>query len=156
MNPLHPAIRTVWTIRYAAWATAVLLAAGFYDLAGLLAGADRLITTGTLTALALLIGIPAALVAPRLRYRFWQYELREDELYLERGVFNRVRTVVPLRRIQHLDVSQNVLEREFNLGKLIVHTAGTRASTVELPGLQIEAARRMYDDIKGLLLEEAL
>jgi uncharacterized protein len=63
---------------------------------------------------------------------------------------------VPLRRIQHLDVSQDILEREFGLGKLIVHTAGLRSSDVVLPGLQHEVAERLREEMKHYILEDAL
>jgi hypothetical protein len=33
-----------------------------------------------------------------LRYRSWTYEVRDDAIYLERGVLTRVRTVVPFVR----------------------------------------------------------
>lgn len=95
-------------------------------------------------------------VLPLLRYRFWRYGLRTEELYLERGILNRVRTIVPLRRIQHLDVSQDVLEREFDLGKLIVHTAGSRSSEVVLPGLNYEEAQALRDTLKNYILEDAV
>jgi uncharacterized protein len=67
-----------------------------------------------------------------------------------------VRPVVPLRRIQHIDVSQNLIEREFELGKLIVHTAGTRGNTVIVPGLRIDEAERLRDRIKHYVLEDTL
>jgi membrane protein YdbS with pleckstrin-like domain len=67
-----------------------------------------------------------------------------------------VRTVVPLRRIQHLDVSQDIIEREFDLGKLIVHTAGTRSSDVVLPGLDFEEAERLRDELKNFILEDTI
>jgi uncharacterized protein len=73
-----------------------------------------------------------------------------------RGVFNRVFTIVPLRRIQHLDVSQDIFEREYDLGKLIIHTAGTRSSEVILPGLAIEEAERLRDEMKKVITDEAL
>lgn len=95
-------------------------------------------------------------VFPRLWYRFWRYSLRGEELYLVRGIFNRVSTVVPLRRIQHLDVSQDIIEREFDLGKLIVHTAGTKSSDVVLPGLAFAEAERLRDELKHFILEDTL
>ena len=81
---------------------------------------DRWLPMGLQTALVLVGGIALCVFLPRLRYRFWRFDLRPEELYLERGILNRIHTIVPLRRIQHLDVSQDILEREYDLGKLIV------------------------------------
>ncbi|HEX7069224.1 MAG TPA: PH domain-containing protein [Rhodothermales bacterium] len=155
MNSLHPSIRAVWTIRYALWSALVFAGALVRDVVAFIDSSSDLPPAGVLTVLALLGGIAVTVVAPRLRYRRWKYELRPEELYLEQGVFTRVRTVVPLRRVQHLDVSQGILEREYELARFIVHTAGTRASTVLLPGLHIDEANRLHDTVKAYVLEEA-
>lgn len=155
LNRLAPQIQTVWTVKSAIGAVIAVLAVVVYDLTGLLVG-GRALPPGLLSAVALLMSAVPVFGLPRLRYRFWRYRLRGEELFLERGIFNRVRTIVPLRRIQHLDVSQDLIEREFGLGKLIVHTAGTRSSDVVLPGLHIEEANRLRDELKNYILEDAV
>ena len=152
MHPLDPSIRKIWAIKIAGMATVFLVVALFYDLVGLFGG-DHLLPPGVATGLVLVFGGGAALGWPRLKYRAWRFDLRAEELYLERGVLNRVRTIVPLRRIQHLDVSQDLLEREFSLGKLIVHTAGTRSADVAVPGLRYEEAERLRDTVRRYLLD---
>ena len=155
MMTLHPSVRKVWTIRYGIWAFVITAAAGFRDVIALLGG-DAWTPPGVLTAVALTGGLAFTLIAPRLQYRRWSYELRDEGLFIEHGVFTRVKTVVPLRRVQHLDVSQGILEREFELGRFIVHTAGTRASTVLVPGLHIDEANRLHDEVKAYVVEDAL
>lgn len=154
LQPLDPAIRTIWSIKTGLFMGLLALGVLFYDLTHWLGGADRALPAGTLTGIAVLFGAAVAIGLPRLRYRFWRFDLRAEELYLERGVFNRVRTIVPLRRIQHLDVSQDLIEREFGLGKLIVHTAGARSSDVVVPGLAYEEAERLRDDVKRYVLDD--
>ncbi|MFQ5568899.1 MAG: PH domain-containing protein, partial [Rhodothermales bacterium] len=121
MQPLDPAIKSVWTIKLSLGWAIIGFVVLTYDVFQLF-DPDRLLPFGVLTGLVILLGVTLTLLLPRLRYRFWRFDLRPEELYLERGIFNRVRTIVPLRRIQHLDVSQDLLERNFHLGKLIVHT----------------------------------
>jgi len=154
LHSLAPAIRKVWMIKGAIAASVPTAGVLIYDVAGLIAG-NRL-PFGLLTLVVLVVSTALCTLIPRLRYRFWRYMLREQELFLERGIFNRVRTVVPLRRIQHLDVSQDLIEREFGLGKLIVHTAGSRSSDVVLPGLDIEDANSLRDEVKNYILEDAV
>ena len=153
--PLSRAIATVWTIKSCLAAFFVSAVAIVFDLAALFTDGGPT-PVGVLSGATLLITFSAAIGVPRLRYRYWRYKLRPEELFLERGIFNRVRTVVPLRRIQHLDVSQDLIEREFGLGKLIVHTAGTRSSDVVLPGLDIDEANRLRDAVKHYILEDAV
>jgi membrane protein YdbS with pleckstrin-like domain len=73
-----------------------------------------------------------------LRYRVWCYHVREDALYLERGVVTHVRTVAPHVRIQHVDTSRSPLERALGLSTLVVYTAGSRGADVSVPGLTPE------------------
>jgi len=96
------------------------------------------------------------ILIPVLRYRFWRFDLRSEELYLERGIWNRIRTIVPLRRIQHLDVSQDILERNYDLGRLIIHTAGARSGDVILPGLRYQDAEHLRDQVKNYITEDAV
>lgn len=155
LRPLQPSVRTVWRIKAALFWSMALVAAVLSEVMSLLNTGD-LLPFGVPTAIVLVVGVSWTIAQPALRYRYWRFDLRSDELYLERGIFNRVRTIVPLRRIQHLDVSQNVLEREFDLGKLIVHTAGARSSEVVLPGLNYDEAQHLRDTLKSYILEDAV
>ena len=153
---LDPAIRTIWTIKLAGLSAFIAFGVFFYDLTHYLGGTSGFLPAGLATAIVVVLGTLYSLLWPRLRYRAWSFELRPEELFLEHGVLNRVRTIVPLRRIQHLDVSQDVLEREFSLGRLIVHTAGARSSNVVIPGLPLDTAERMRDEVKHYILNDPL
>lgn len=155
MHPLEPAIVKVWRIKSGIWAGVLVAGIVVWDILNFF-DADRLVPFGVWPALALLIGGGFVIWGTHWRYRYWKYVLQEEELLLERGVFNRIRTIVPLKRIQHIDVSQDVFEREFDLGKLIVHTAGTKSSEVVVPGLQIETAEHLRDTMKAFIVDEAL
>ncbi len=155
LRPLHPAARTVWTIKMLLGGAILVLGALLYDVTSLFS-TESFLPPGVISGASLVLVVAACIAFPRLWYRFWRYDLREQELYTERGIFNRVSTIVPLRRIQHLDVSQDIIEREFELGKLIVHTAGTRSSDVVLPGLAFEEAERLRDELKHFILEDTI
>lgn len=155
MNRLDPRVRKVWAVKLAAVGAGVTLAAVVYDVSNLL-DPERWLPLGLASVTVLAVAVAFALVLPGLRYRYWWFELTDEELVLERGILNRVRTIVPLRRIQHLDVSQDIVEREFDLGKLVVHTAGTRSSEVVLPGLPLRGAEGLRDRIKAYILDDAL
>ncbi|MEM8484650.1 MAG: PH domain-containing protein [Bacteroidota bacterium] len=156
MRSLEPAIKTIWTIKFASLLGSMFLAALLYEVYVYFSRASFALPPGVLTGAFLIVGVAITFSVPRLSYKYWRFDLRQEELYLERGILNRVRTIVPLRRIQHLDVSQNILEREFNLSKLIVHTAGSRSSDVVLPGLRFEEAEQLRDDVKRYILEDAV
>jgi len=156
MKPLAPAVRKVWMIKFAIFWTVLSLGILIYEIFRIFGEQTAAFPFGTLFFCAVIVGTTVTYFIPRLRYKYWRYDLLPEELYLEHGIFNRIRTIVPLRRIQHLDVSQDLIEREFGLGKLIVHTAGTRSSDVVLPGLLHEEAEMLRDEMKKYLLEETV
>jgi membrane protein YdbS with pleckstrin-like domain len=87
-----------------------------------------------------------------LRYRAWRFEVREDSLYLERGVLTRVRTVVPFVRIQHVDTSRSPTERLAGLASTVVYTAGSRGADVSVPGLTPDDADDLRERLKRLAI----
>ena len=100
---------------------------------------------------ALVVFVVAAVFAV-LRYRSWAYEVREDSLYLERGVLTKVTTVVPYVRIQHVDASRGPIERTFGLATTVVYTAGSRGADVSIPGLSPERAEDLQTRLKQLAI----
>jgi membrane protein YdbS with pleckstrin-like domain len=86
-------------------------------------------------------------------YRRWRYEVREDALYLDRGVVTEVRTVVPYVRVQHVDVSRGPFERAFGLSSVVVYTAGSRGADVSVPGLGPDDADDLQAWLKRLAIE---
>ncbi len=155
VHSLDASIRAIWTIKLAGLTVILFLPALFYDLTHLF-DAGSWLPFGVLSGTVLGLGLLGGLVWPHLRYRAWGFALRPEELYTEHGVLNHVRTVVPLRRIQHVDVSQDLIEREFDLGRLVVHTAGSRSSDVVVPGLPLTEAERIRDEVKRFILEDPL
>jgi len=155
LRTLHPSIQSVWRIKLAATMTVLFFGVLFYDLVHLY-DPDPTVPTGVLSGSMVVLGGLYAFFWPRLRYASWGFDLRSEELYLEHGVITHVRTIVPLRRVQHLDVSQDLLEREFSLGRLIVHTAGSRSSDVVIPGLKLDEAESIRDDVKRHILDDPL
>lgn len=98
---------------------------------------------------ALLIGAILVFVLPGRRFRRWGYRLDDDRLRIVRGFMFHSDTLVPLGRVQHIDVEQGLQERRYGLATLTVHTAGTHNSSVRLPGLRHEDALAMRDAIRA-------
>jgi hypothetical protein len=155
VRSLDGSVRAIWRIKLAGLTLALFLPALFYDLTHLFSP-NSWLPFGILSGTILGMGLLFILVWPQLRYRAWGFALRPEELYMEHGVLNHVRTVVPLRRIQHIDVSQDLIEREYALGRLVVHTAGSRSSDVVIPGLPLSEAERIRDEVKRFILEDPL
>ncbi len=81
----------------------------------------------------------AVTVLPELRHRRWRYEVREHEIDIRHGTFAVTRTIVPMRRVQHVATSRGLLEQAFELATVSFHTA---AGGTSIPALwEIEADR---------------
>ena len=144
MKRLHPRIQFVWALRSLVLAAlaAIPTYAGyaFFGLSQYVAAA--------IPGAVLLLGIVFAVA----RYRRWGYEIREDDIYLERGVITQVRTVVPLVRIQHVDSRRGPIERATGLASCVVYTAGSRGADVRIPGLTPENADQLRERLKRLAI----
>ncbi len=82
---------------------------------------------------------------PKIESRHYHWRLDEQSLEIHRGVWWKHRIAIPLGRVQHADVAQGPLLRKFDLGELVIHTAGTGESKVELKGLSHATAMGLRD-----------
>ncbi len=101
-----------------------------------------------LPAAVFLAGLLVVAIAPRRIYRRLGYVLSERLLQVVRGWLFHTDTVVPLVRVQHLDVVRGPFDKLFGTASLVLHTAGTHNSIVTLPGLAPEKAAAMRDIIR--------
>lgn len=111
---------------------------------------------GLVTGLAIILLIYPVAIMPGRRYRAWRYRIGQDELHIAQGVLTRVETIVPLARVQHIDVSQGPIERSFGVSRLVLHTAGTMHSRVVLPGLSRATAEAIRDEVRSRIRQDAL
>ncbi len=86
--------------------------------------------------------------APQRIYARLRYRLTTRSLQVMRGWLFHTDTIVPLVRVQHLDVTRGPLDKMFGTSTLVVHTAGTHNSIVTLPGLSPERAAEIRDIIR--------
>jgi uncharacterized protein len=147
---LDPRAITLWRIAGTLNMLPLLVGAGFAGWA-LLRFGDVSFFFGVLLALAVLAlaGVVVGVV-PELRWRRWRYEIRPDEVDLQRGIFWISRTLVPLARIQHVDTRQGPLQRRFGLSTVVLYTA---AGPNQIPELSTPVAERARDRIAELTRE---
>jgi membrane protein YdbS with pleckstrin-like domain len=113
---------------------------------------DYSLFVAVLPALAILVlGGMTVGVVPPLRWRMWRYEIRPDEIDLQRGVLWIERTLVPLARIQHVDTRQGPLQRRFGLSTVVFYTA---AGPNHIPELSTPVAAEVRDRIAMLTGEQ--
>lgn len=84
---------------------------------------------------------------PTLRWKRWRYEVREQEIELQYGVFIIKKTLIPMIRVQHVDTQQGPLLRKYRLSTVTVSTAAT---VHEIPALDMEEAEGLRTSISRL------
>ena len=145
LNPPAPAYLTVLRMRWFRTAALLVIIAATMDILLVRASAGPV---GLFSAVVAVLGFLAVWRTPPRQFALLGHSIDEDSLRVVRGYLFRVDTIVPLVRIQHIDVGQGPLERFCGVAHLVVHTAGTHNSVVVLPGLLPEAAYRMRDAIR--------
>ncbi|WP_188456849.1 PH domain-containing protein [Virgibacillus oceani] len=86
-------------------------------------------------------------VFPKVRFKRWRYEVFDQEIYIQHGIFIVTRTLVPMIRVQHVDTKQGPILKKYQLASVTISTAAT---THEIPALLEEDASTLRDKISAL------
>lgn len=88
-----------------------------------------------------LLGFIAAVVAAILRDGGYRVDLRGDEVVVRRGLLTTRETVLPLHRVQVVEVRQNWLRRALGVASVHVRSAGGGAARDEQRRIQVPLVR---------------
>ena len=93
-----------------------------------------------------LYAVVAIGVRPWFRFRVHRWEVTDDAVYTLTGWLTRTWTLVPISRIQTVDVTRGVLQQLFGLSTVAVLTASSQG-TVRVWHLEADVAQRVADDL---------
>jgi membrane protein YdbS with pleckstrin-like domain len=155
-QPLDPRVISLWRVTGAIGYGVLLL--------GLLLGVVILEVTRPELGLAVLSGWVALAVLcgwllywrpPRL-YRSWGYRIDGRVIETRSGLLFQVTRLLPLSRLQHVDLQRGPIERGFGLASLVMHTAGTHEAHITIPGLDSNEAERLRDHLVAIGGDDAV
>jgi membrane protein YdbS with pleckstrin-like domain len=86
-------------------------------------------------------------IVPKIRYARWRYEVYEEEIDILKGIIWHNRCIIPLIRVQNVDTKQGPVMRWCGLASVTVATA---AGSHEIPGLDVQLADKLRDDVARL------
>jgi uncharacterized protein len=92
--------------------------------------------------LALLLFIET-FVLPAKRYETTSYHLGNRFFELRSGILWKTSVMIPLSRLQHVDLLRGPLEQRFGLATLQLFTAGTRNASHKLSGLSADTGANL-------------
>jgi membrane protein YdbS with pleckstrin-like domain len=145
----------LWRIRQLI-TSAVLLGLGLVGVvsAGVATGEWLWLWVGFAALVALRVGL--FFWYPTRAYRSWGYRLDGKVLETREGIWFRSLTLLPLSRLQHVDLHSGPIQRSFGLASLLLHTAGTQHATIVIPGLDAAEAARLRDQLVAVGGDDAV
>jgi membrane protein YdbS with pleckstrin-like domain len=88
-----------------------------------------------------------AIYWPAVEHRHVRWSAGPKGVEIKRGVFWKHQIAIPWARVQHADVSQGPLARQFSIGNLTIHTAGTKHASIDIEGLNHAVAIELRDEV---------
>ena len=98
-------------------------------------------------AIVLLSILCSIVIFPNIRWKIWRYEVREQEIEIQSGLFVVKRTLIPMVRVQHVDIEQGPILKKYNLANISISSAATVHT---IPMLELENADMLRTKISEL------
>lgn len=93
---------------------------------------------------------------PRRAYAAWGYRIDDRVLETRSGIWFQRTRLLPLSRVQHVDLERGPIERRFGLSSLELFTAGTHAAKTTIPGLDAAEATALRDHLVAIGGDDAV
>jgi uncharacterized protein len=101
-----------------------------------------------LAALILILLVLNAFVYPFIEYKEWRFGIFQDKIELMSGIFIKDRTIIPISRIQSINIEQGPIYRRFKLASVKIHTAG---GVHQIPALTNSEAEAISENLKNVI-----
>ena len=95
-----------------------------------------------------LLGIPwTYVVSSPIFYKTFRYGITDDFLYIKSGIWSISEVVVPMAKIQSIELTQGLVMRKNGVSSVEI---STMSDNHEIPYVEEEVAKRLRDDIAKL------
>lgn len=81
----------------------------------------------------------------RISFKKRGYAIRTHDVIYKSGIIAESTTIVPLNRIQHIELNEGLFSRIYKLGSLQLFTAGGQTGHIHISGIAIDEAKRIRD-----------
>lgn len=112
------------------------------------------LAAGWILAAALFIWL--SIRRPRRAYAAWRYRIDDRVLETRSGIIFQRTRLLPLRRVQHVDLERGPIERRFGLASLVLFTAGTHSAKTTIEGLDSDDAVALRDHLIAIGGDDAV
>ncbi|MGL4773331.1 MAG: PH domain-containing protein [Clostridium sp.] len=90
-------------------------------------------------------------VYPAFEYKQWSYLITKDKIEFTEGIFFVRRVIIPIIRVQHIQVNQGPINRLLNLATITICTAG---GNHQIPNIDIQRAEEISGYLKNKVQEK--
>ncbi len=145
-----PALQMAWRVYYSLFA--LLAGTGlciFFGMSTIFRSLDEWSVTFALKLALVIVANGAVwaglgwLYANRAYQAFNATLIEGDGVIVYKGVWWRTEIMVPISRLQHIDLDQGPLDRRWSMARLTLHTAGTHDRGTRIYGLPVEQAHAL-------------
>ena len=143
-NKLSRKSVTAWRLNGILWSLGIWLLPAYFGGLNYFGGDSPLWVTALASFIALLLTFLLVFLFPEIRWRQWRYKIDEHEIDLHHGIWFTRRTLVPVKRVQHVDTRQGPILRNYDLADVVISTAAT---THKIPALAVETADEARSEI---------
>jgi len=81
----------------------------------------------------------------KLSFKKRGYAVRTHDVIYKSGIITETTTIIPLNRIQHIELNEGIFSRIYKLGKLQIFTAGGQTGHMHIAGIPIDEAKSIRD-----------
>lgn len=87
-------------------------------------------------------------IAPRRRWAALGHAYTGEELHAAFGLYFRTYSIMPINRVQSIDILDGPIERMFGLSSIVLKTAGHDENAIQVPGLKREDAQEILLSVR--------
>lgn len=102
----------------------------------------------SIAILLTVLTIPYHLIIPFFTYKLYSYEIKDEEIIVNKGVLFRKSTIIPIKRIQHLEKVEGPIQLLLKQASIQIFTAG---SLEVIMGLSTFEADKVLNEINKKL-----
>ena len=95
-----------------------------------------------------------SLIVPNIRWNILSYEVRDHEIEIQTGLFIVKRSIIPIIRVQHVDVKQGPLIKKKSLANIDITTAATTHTIPLLHSKDADELRLKISELARMAKED--
>lgn len=89
-----------------------------------------------------------SIIYPIFEYKQWRYTITNDKIEFTEGIYFKRTVLIPIIRIQHIQLNQGPINKFFKLCNITIFTAGGQH---KIPNIEMEKAEEISEYLKELI-----